>query len=281
MSEARDLILGLMGDLGLTQAEIARHLGRSPDMVRLVRQGKRPGNNLVDALGELRTTGHVSYEHLPPRRRRKDGKLAAVRAPMGDWKPEPVPKGEKPKSRPTRAPQDPKDPEQRKERRHRYAADRQVFQGGARKLDLHSPRKPDAKGRKEAEETVLAELRSVGRSQSARNRTNPATGQPRGYKKAKFFLTYEDGRRIELGGRGGYYVSARKGIRGSKGLIQNAHDSGGFFEWLDQEVSKTKSRRGSAELVAGKRIVNLEMTTFYSSAEEEAKGVHDKRSIHD
>src|SRR5690625_34813 len=106
MSEARDLTLELMADLGMTQAEIARHIGRSPDMVRLVRKGKRPGNNLTEALRELRTTGRVSHENIPPRRRRQDGKLAAVRAPLGDWKPTKAKKGEKPAPRPTAIPED-------------------------------------------------------------------------------------------------------------------------------------------------------------------------------
>lgn len=270
MSDARDLVLELMGDLGLTQAEIARHLGRSPDMVRLVRLGRRPGNNLVEALRELRTTGRVSYENLPPRRRRKDGKLAAVRAPVGDWTPEPVPEGEKPKPRPTRAPRDPKDPEQRKERRHRFAADRQVFQGGGRKLDLHSPRKPDAKGRKEAEEIALAELRAVTRSQAARNRINPETGMVRGGKVAKFHVTYENGRRVELGGKNGYQSST---------VLRDVKKAGGLFQWIDQETRKGRPNEYVAKF-EGKRIVNIEMTTFYQSEQDKGTAAHKKRSIH-
>lgn len=80
--DARHLILELMGDRGLTEAEVAQHLGRSPDMMRLVRLGKRPGNSLVTALRELLDTGQVSYENKPVIRRRNDGKLAAVRAPL-------------------------------------------------------------------------------------------------------------------------------------------------------------------------------------------------------
>lgn len=271
MSEAQDRILELIGDLGMTQAEIGRHLGRSPDMVRLVRQGKRPGHNLVDALNELRTTGHVSYEHLPPRRRRKDGKLAAVRAPIGDWKPVKAKKGEKPAPRPTRAPIDPTDSAQRKQRRHKFAADRQVFQGGARRLDLHSPRKPDAKGRQEAEREVLEELRSVTRSQAARNRVNPETGQVRGGKVAKFYVTYENGRRVELGGKNGYQSST---------VLRDVKKAGGFFEWIDAESKKGRPDEYVGKF-AGKRVVNIEMTTFYQSEQEAGTTAHKKRSIHD
>lgn len=267
---ARDLIDAVVADLNLTQAEIARHLGRSPDMVRLVRQGKRPGSNLVEALEELRQTGHVSYEHVPPRRRRKDGRLAAVRAPLGDWEPQPVATGEKPAPRPTRAPEDPKDPEQRKQHRHRFAVDRQVFRGGGRKLDLHSPRKPDAKGRKEAEEVAMRELRGVTRSQAARNRVNPETGKVRGGKVAKFYLTYENGRRIELGGKNGYQSST---------ALREIRKAGGFFKWLDSESKKGRNETYLGKF-AGKRIVNIEMTTFYQSEQTEGTHAHKKQSIH-
>lgn len=273
MSNARDLILELMGDLGLTQAEIARHLGRSPDMVRLVRLGKRPGNNLVEALRELRTTGHVSYEHLPPRRRRKDGKLAAVRAPVGDWKPEPVPEGEKPKPRPTRAPQDPKDPEQRKQRRNRFAFDRQVLQGGARRFTVHTPKKPDAKGRAEAERAMMAELLSGTRSQSARNTFDPRTGKIRGGKLARLWVTYENGKRVELGSKVGYYVSD---------IYRESKKRDGFFNWLQDEMDNANKGRPTeyVEKYAGQRIVEVEAHSFYSGREQQGSAPR-KRSIND
>lgn len=278
MSEARDLTLELMGDLDMTQAEIARHLGRSPDMVRLVRQGKRPGNNLVEALRELRTTGHVSHEHLPPRRRRKDGKLAAVRAPIGDWTPEKPKKGEKPAPRPTAIPDDPTAKEQAPARRNRYAVDRQVLRGGVRRIDLHTPKKPDAKGRREAEETIMAELRSTAKSQSAINRPDPSTGEKRGPKKVKFYVTYENGHRVELGGRAGYYVSKQADIGGHTGMIQKSKESGGFFNWIDEEVKKGRPEAYLSKF-AGKRVVNVEMTSFYQSKEDEAAGMHKKASM--
>lgn len=281
MSESRDLILQVMGDLGMTQAEIARHVGRSPDWIRLVRQGKRPGNNLVTALRELSTTGHVSFKNVPAYRTDSKGRTVGVRAPVDDtWKPEPVAEGQKPKPRPTRPPDDPKSPERRKQRRNRLAVDRQVLRGGARKTDLHFPKKRDAKGRKEAEDIILGDIRRAARSQGAKNRIDPATGEPRGPKKMKFWATYENGHRVEVGGRGGYYVSAQKDIKGHKGLLQQARESGGFLEWLDDEVVKSAPRRGSAEQVIGKRLVNIEASEFYGPAEESAQPVHDSPSIH-
>lgn len=270
MSESRDLILELMGDLGMTQAEIARHIGRSPDMVRLVRTEKRPGNNLTEALRELRTTGRVSFEHVPPRRRGHDGKIVPVRAPMKDWKPTKAKKGEKPSPRPTAVPEDPTAKEQRGARRNRYAVDRQVFRGGARRIDLHSPKKPDAKGRKAAEETIMAELRSVTRSQSARNRINPETGKPYGGKVTKFYATFENGRRVELGGKNGYQSST---------VLRQAKAAGGFFEWMDEEMQKGRPDEYLSKF-AGKRIVNIEMSSFYQSEQAEGTKVHRKTSIH-
>jgi|SRR5690625_581107 len=270
MSEARDLTLELMADLGMTQAEIARHIGRSPDMVRLVRKGKRPGNNLTEALRELRTTGRVSHENIPPRRRRQDGKLAAVRAPLGDWKPTKAKKGEKPAPRPTAIPDDPTAAEQQKSRRNRYAVDRQVFHGGARRIDLHTPMKPDAKGRKEAEATIMGELRSITKSQAARNRTNPNTGTRYGGKVTKLYATFENGHRVELGGKNGYQSST---------VLRQSKAAGGFFQWLDEEIRKGRPDEYLAKF-DGKRIVNIEMSSFYQSEQAEGTKVHQKSSIH-
>lgn len=277
--DARSLILELLADVGMTQAEIAKYIGRTPDVIYNVRKGKRPGDNLVPALTELRTTGRI--EHAPPRRRRSDGQLARVRAPVGeDWTPEPTEEGSKPKPRPTVVPEDATAPEQAKARRNRYRVDRQVYPGSVRRMDVHSPKKPTSKGKAQAEKEIRDELRRVAQSQAAKNRINPETGKVRGAKKAKFWLTYEDGRRIELGGRSGYYVSTQKDLKGHRGIVQQSDSSGGIYAWLEGEVSKTAALRGSAEQVAGQRIINVEMTTFYHSGEDEAREPHRRTSIH-
>lgn len=286
VSEAKRLVLELIADVGMTQAEIATYIGRSPDMIYNVRKGKRPGDNLVPALTELRMTGRV--EHVPPRRRRSDGGLARVRGPVQDWTPEPTEEGSKPVPRPTVVPQDVTAPEQAKARRNRFRVERQVYPGNVRRTDIHSPKKPTSKGRQEAERVMDEEVRRAARSQGAKNRVNPETGQVRGATKAKFWVTYEDGRRIELGGKSGYYISTQKKVRDQHGnvrdfigLRQQAKQSGGYYAWLDSEVSSSVANRGSAGEVAGKRIVNVEMTTFYHSDEEQAKETHRRRSIHE
>lgn len=268
-SEARELILDLMARDELTQAEIARQLGRSPDMVRLVRTGKRPGNNLVSALRALHEKGTVDFEDLPPRRRRKDGKLAAVRGPVGTWKPTPAAKGEKPAPRPTVIPDDPTAKDRPKARRHRFAEQVTNFQGGVTKYDFHTPKRADAKGYKEADNALMRSLRSVARSQSAKNRVNPQTGKVRGKKVVKFQVIYDNGRRVEIYGKGGQSAST---------VLRNIKKAGSVQEWIDEESRKGRDETYVSK-TAGRAVVNIEMTAYYQSDQSGGTTAHKKASI--
>lgn len=76
---AQQLILDLIAQ-GRTQREIAQLLGRSEDMVYMVKKGRRPGANLVASLRQI-VDGH---EPDPvPRRRNRAGETVFVRAPGG------------------------------------------------------------------------------------------------------------------------------------------------------------------------------------------------------
>lgn len=66
---------------GLSYAEIARRLGRSPRLLFFVAGGQKPGRNLLPALRELSLTGQVTAE--PERRTTTSGRPARVRGRRG------------------------------------------------------------------------------------------------------------------------------------------------------------------------------------------------------
>lgn len=66
---------------GLSYAEIARRLGRSPRLLFFVASGQKPGRNLVPALRELAVTGQITAE--PERRTTTSGQPARVRGRRG------------------------------------------------------------------------------------------------------------------------------------------------------------------------------------------------------
>lgn len=80
MSTSKDLILELQTQ-GFSNAEIGRRLGRDSSLIGQIANGRKPGNNLNQALTELATRGEVK---TPPfRRTSSDGTLAKVRATKG------------------------------------------------------------------------------------------------------------------------------------------------------------------------------------------------------
>lgn len=282
MTNARDLILELMDRDELTQADIARHIGRSPDMVRLIRIGKRPGNNLVHALQALHDKGTVEVSDLPPRRRRKDGKLAAVRGSMKGWEPPETKEGGEAPRRPTVIPDDPTDKSRARTRRNRFSEQHINLQGGVRKHEFHTPKRFDKKGRErkdvkgvqQMDDAVRRFVRRVSQSQAAKNRINPETGKPRGNKVLKFRATFADGRTTEIYGKGGRTASS---------VLKAIKKAGSVQEWIENEArEKTpqQSVRGS-EPPVGQPLVKVEATEFYQSDQEGGSRAHRKRSIND
>jgi len=75
---------------GLSYADIARRLGRSPRLLGFVARGQKPGRNLTPALRELSVTGAVTAE--PARRVAASGQRARVRSRTGPVVP-PPPRG--------------------------------------------------------------------------------------------------------------------------------------------------------------------------------------------
>lgn len=252
-----DVIGSLMGDLGMTQSEIARHVGRSPDLIRLVRTGKRPGNNIRDALITLRTSGTITPDQLPPRRRRKDGKIARVRAKVGtDWTP-----SEQGEHRPSVVPVDPARPKGSPRTRHRFSEQRTVLPGGVRRYDVSTPKGAGAKGWGRAREALMKEVRSIARSQSQWRRIDPATGKQRGKKAIRITATMSDGKQIEVYEKGGSYASTIL-----KGL--HAHD-GDARSWINGEIQRHKKRTEYEEWLARTQVVNISLTSYDSVAGKE------------
>ena len=87
---AQQYLLDLHFGQGLSYAEIARRLGRSPRLLGFVARGQKPGRNLTPALRELSVTGAVTAE--PARRVAASGQRARVRSPTGAVVP-PPPRG--------------------------------------------------------------------------------------------------------------------------------------------------------------------------------------------
>ena len=90
---AQQYLLDLHFGQGLSYAEIARRLGRSPRLLGFVARGQKPGRNLTPALRELSVTGAVTAE--PARRVTASGQRARVRSRTGAVVP-PPPRGEVP-----------------------------------------------------------------------------------------------------------------------------------------------------------------------------------------
>src|SRR3954469_14752704 len=87
---AQQYLLDLHFGQGLSYAEIARRLDRSPRLLGFVARGQKPGRNLTPALRELAVTGAVTAE--PARRVSASGQRARVRSRSGAVVP-PPPRG--------------------------------------------------------------------------------------------------------------------------------------------------------------------------------------------
>lgn len=76
ISEAGQLIKELIGK-GFSKSRIGKAVGRDSSLISQIEKGKKPGSNLVGALGQLREKGKV--ETAAPRRTTKAGTVAKVR----------------------------------------------------------------------------------------------------------------------------------------------------------------------------------------------------------
>lgn len=167
---ARELLQHLRGR-GLSNAEIAREIQRSPRMVRKVLNGETSGAAYTKTLRELATTGRATT--VPPRRRTKDGQLVRVRTKAGATEKSTTPA----------------------DTGGRYSSQKQggrfasttYLSGGGRQHEINIPKGKTAKGRQEATADLLSKVRSAARGQSKETQ-----------KRVRLHLTFANGRMMEV-----------------------------------------------------------------------------------
>lgn len=235
---------------GLTWAEMGQQLGRSEKMIRKLAKGEAAGESFRQSLTELYEEGQV--RHLTPRRRRKDGQLAPVRAKQGaDTK--------------SIAPVDTKGLRAQPVRRGRFRHEVQNLAGGNRIATTDMPKTQRSQGRKKGWESVRDELRRVSKSQARKDKRV----------KVRVVLEDEHGERriVNIGSKSGYHASDVLSD------VRTVH-GGNMESWVDAQLQGAGSKPGSSapESLAGFRVVQMEQTSFDASRtkverqEQEATG---------
>lgn len=226
-SEAAELIENIRETYGMTNKGIAEMLGRDEKMVRKVRSGEVPGTVYVEALQNIYDNGTLNTPQ-PPRARTKSGKLVKVRGKRGQPSVTPNVNTGKYVDLPKRG---------RAEVAHQYLAP------GSRRSTYAAPKTPRAKGRKAINEQIRADLR------------REAKGQRHGKKRVKFEVITASGRKMPVGAKGGYSMSAAlKAV--------NAH-GGEPLDWMSSQIAD----RYTQELQGNTTIVGWQMTTYYAGNE--------------
>lgn len=202
---AQDLVRALRGQ-GVSVAEIAAELRRSPRMVRKILNGETSGALYRDTLDELATTGRATT--VPPRRRLADGTLMPVRGRAG----EPA----------TVIPEDPGG---------RYTADPQggrmqvettYMAEGGRQINARIPKGRTAKGRDQANQQLIQLVRNAAKGQ-ARDSQKQIT--PR--------ITFANGRQMEVNTYNASTMLKRIREAGGDTLGWLASESGNRYVNLD------------------------------------------------
>lgn len=263
---ARDLILSLIKERAMTQRELAEMLGRSPDFVSLVKRGKRPGENLRAALLEIEQTGTLTTP--PPRRRRKDGKLARVRAPrtttvepgqdvprpsVGDGLRIPIERDGEPgdEGLPPGEGEDPKDGQGPDKGRpgvfvdppdpSYFGTSASVLPGGARIHTIGVPKSPNTPGFDKAKDQIRRTIRSVTKGQRWQT------------KRVRVAVTLDNGQVLSIGQKHGYKASD---------LLKqiNSAFAGDSFKWAKHALQNVTY---SGLDLSKRRIISMDITSFY------------------
>lgn len=194
---AQDLVRYLRGR-GISTAEIAAELHRSPRMVRKILNGETSGALYQSTLEELANTGRASS--VPPRRRLKSGGLVPVRAKAGAKEKTVVP--DDPGGRYTPARQG-----GAMQTSTTYMAE------GGRQVELRLPKGKTAKGRTLADAEIVRQIRNAAKGQARDNQ-----------KKIRATLTFANGR-----------VMAMNDYNAST-MLQRVNEAGGSaLEWMRGE----------------------------------------------
>lgn len=208
---------------GLSTAEIASELHRSPRMVRKILDGSSRGELYRATLEQLATTGRAST--VPPRRRTRDGQLVRVRGAAGG------PGGEK-----SVTPVDEGGTYSGSRQGGRLQSSTSYLAGGGRQHELHLPKGKAAKGRSVADATIVEKVRAA------------AKGQARDHqKKIRTVLTFANGRVMEVND---YNAST---------MLQRIQESGGSaLDWLRSESAKRYTNLDVSKVP----ITGVTMTVF-------------------
>lgn len=133
---------------GVSVAEIAREIDRSPRMVYAIVRGETSGASFRNALNEIAVKGRVFT--TPPRRRTKDGTLAPVRG-KGGVSVEPEHHIRKLNEEPQGG---------------RFTTATTFLTAGGRQHEVRLPKSLKAQGRQRGNEAILSHIRAAARSQA-------------------------------------------------------------------------------------------------------------------
>lgn len=228
-----DLVRSLQTEKGLTRAEIARELGRSPRMVGKLLNGESKGESFRESLASLRDKGTVSRR--PPRRRNRAGELVAVRAKAD---PDAAPATAEGKTKaPTRIPEDTAGTWTSKVP-SRFSSKTSYADNGDRiySVTMH---KANKKSRERGINTIADNLRTITRSQAKSD------------KRITFTATLDNGRVVTVGSKGGYFSSdvLRK---------INSEFGGNANNFIMDQLAKVYP----GDSTAGKGIAGLQMSVY-------------------
>lgn len=225
---------------GLSNRKIAEQLGRSETLVRKILAGTCKNEAYRIPGTELAETGQV--QHQAPRRRRKDGKLARVRAPRGSKKKSIVPSD----TRGTPVP---------KPRRSAFIHHKPLEgAGGNRFYMVDMPVGKRTKGRAAGFNAAMDDLHDVTRRQAHTD------------KRVNMNVTVQnaDGTRHQL------RVGSKRGFHASDVLadVKDTH-KGSFESWLMHQLQAVYD--GSSG-----RIVQIQMVSFDAVRSKEERKAQDQ-----
>lgn len=193
-------LIGYLRGRGLSVADIATELQRSPRMVRKVARGETSGELYRESLEELATTGRTT--HVPPRRRLKDGSLARVRG-----------KRTRTGKEHTVVPKDTGGTYTDRKQGGPFRTQTTYMAEGGRHIQVTVPKNPTAKGRTLANEELVRQVRNAAKGQS-QDKQKQITAR----------VTFANGRQMEVNT---YNAST---------MLKRMRDSGGdALGWLKKE----------------------------------------------
>jgi len=232
---AQDLVRYLRGR-GISTAEIAAELQRSPRMVNKILNGETSGALYRGTLEELATTGRVTT--VPARRRSASGQLVRVRAKAGAEEKSVVPV----------------------DTGGRYAGEKQggrfqmsttYLAGGGRQHELRIPKGKSSKGRQQAEDAIMQAVRAASKGQSHDKQ-----------KMVRATLTYGNGRVMEVNT---YNAST---------MLQRIREAGGKpLDWMRKESGLRYSNLDVSEQpITGVTVTVFEQSKTRDYERNKARG---------